>query len=66
MRETLECYKVPSENKRRGQRLKEAKEEFGILLRRIEYLVEHPETNKVDTHTILKSAMEFRDLLEKI
>ena len=53
-------------NKTKQTELKQAKEEFGMLLRKIEYLINHSETNKVDLHAILKNAIEFRDLLEKL
>jgi hypothetical protein len=43
--------------------LEKAKEEFGSLLRAIEYFKENPETKRVDILRIMKSAIEFRDTL---
>ena len=46
--------------------LEKAKEEFGSLLRAIEYFKDNPETKRVDILRIMKSAIEFRDTLENI
>ncbi len=46
--------------------LEKAKEEFGILLRAIEYFKENPETKRVDILRIMKSAIEFRDTLDAL
>lgn len=40
-----------------------AKEEFGFLLRDIEYAKNNPERKKVDMLQLLKKAIEFRDTL---
>ena len=44
--------------------LEKAKEEFGSLLRAIEYFKENPETKRVDVLRIMKYAIEFRDTLD--
>lgn len=44
--------------------LEKAKEEFGSLLRSIEYFKENPETKRVDILRIMKSAIEFLDTLD--
>ena len=44
--------------------LEKVKEEFGSLLRAIEYLKENPETKRVDILRIMKAAIEFRDTLD--
>lgn len=41
-----------------------AKEEYGSLLRAIEYFKENPETKRVNILRIMKSAIEFRDTLD--
>ncbi len=46
--------------------LEKTKEEFGSLLRAIEYFKENPETKRVDILRIMKSAIEFKDTLEKL
>ena len=46
--------------------LKKTKEEFGSLLRAIEYFKEHQETKRVDILRITKSAIEFRDTLDAL
>ena len=44
----------------------ELKEEFGALIRKIEHFKNNPSTKKIDILRLMKSTIEFRDLLEKL
>ena len=46
--------------------LDEVQEEFGRLMCSVEYLEANPKTNKVDISKIMKSCLNFRDILRKL
>lgn len=47
--------------------LEQAKDEFGYLLRKIEYFTNNQESSKrADILRIMKSTLEFRDTLNKL
>lgn len=48
------------------KQLKKVKEDFGSLLRAIEYFKDNPETKRVDILRIVKESIEFRDTLDNL
>lgn len=48
------------------KQLKKVKEDFGSLLRAIEYFKDNPETKRADILRIVKESIEFRDTLDNL
>ena len=48
------------------KQLKKVKEDYGSLLRAIEYFKDNPETKRVDILRILKDSIEFRATLDSL
>lgn len=46
--------------------LRTIKEDFGVLLRNIEYLKDNPKTEKIHVFQVVQTAIDFRKLLNDL